>query len=205
MVKAVIWVAMVAVAVVLIVLAGLNPPNEIIAQPDIPVIVVPDQPVVYPEIVEKVTPEVPEAKTPKAEEVVNIAPEFKDLVPSETRFFVNEIEVPPFSSSYYNYIPLKEHDLKSFAGSFGPYSKNPIPYINVKLCAENYKVSNPAPVCQPVELIFRQGMVSFAVGLQYDEYIGGMAAKDYLAYYTITSGDANAGESNKAVIRTVKD
>ena len=38
---------------------------------------------------------------------------------------------------------------------------------------------------------------------QFDEYIGGMAARDYLAYYTVYSGDAVIAESNKAVIRTI--
>jgi len=200
-----IWVALIAVAVTLLVLAGLNPPAELETTPaEGPVIVVPEQ-VEYPVIVEKTTPDVPEAKTPVAEEPVNIAPSFNELIPAQTRFFVNEVDVPPFSSSYYNYIPLKQSDIKSFAGSFGPYQTDPRPFIKVQLCAENYKVPTPAPNCQPVELTFSQGMVSLAVGLKYDEYIGGMAAKDYLAYYVVYSGDAKVAESEKAVIRTVKD
>jgi len=92
-----------------------------------------------------------------------------------------------------------------FAGSFGPYQIDPRPSIKVQLCAENYNVPQPSPNCQPVELTYSQGTVAFAVGLKYDEYIGGMAAKDYLAYYVVYSGDAKVAESEKAVIRTVKD
>ncbi|MBW3018912.1 hypothetical protein KY329_01875 [Candidatus Woesearchaeota archaeon] len=199
----VIWVALIAVAVTLLVLAGLNPPAELETSPiEAPVVVVPEQ---YPAIIEKTTPEIPEPKTPKVGEPVNVAPSFAELVPSQTRFFVNEIDVPPFSSSYYNYMPIKQHDIKSFAGAFGPYEKDPRQWIKVQLCAENYKVPQPAPACQPVEMTYSQGMVAFAVGLKYDEFIGSMAAKDYIAYYIVSSGDAKVAESEKAVIRTVKD
>jgi hypothetical protein len=199
----IIWVALIAVAMTLLVLAGLNPPAELETTPaKAPVIVVPEE---YPVIIEKTTPDIPEPQTPIIEEPVNIAPSFNELIPSQTRFYVNEVNVPPFSSSYYNYIPVKKHDIKSFAGSFGPYQTDPRPFIKVQLCAENYKVPTPAPVCQPVELTYSQGMISLAVGFTFDEYIGGMAAKDYLAYFVVYSGDAKVAESEKAVIRTVRD
>jgi len=71
------------------------------------------------------------------------------------------------------------------------------------LCSELYKVS-AAPSCEIVPLIYREQYVSFARGYQFDEYIGGQAVKDYIAYFVILSGDAEIGRSNTALIRTIR-
>lgn len=201
---AIIWTALLAAAIVLVVLAGINPPAEVdtvpVEQPEVVEQVEP-----LPIIIENKSPAVPERKSPVADIPENVAPSFTQLKPQITRFFVNEIEVPEWSESYYNFIPVKQFDIKSFAGSFGPYNADPRDWITVRLCSESYKIPGASPACQPVKLTYNNNYVSFAVGLTYDEYIGGMAAKDYIAYYTISSGDASLGESDKAVIRTVKD
>ena len=145
-------------------------------------------------------PPVQEAPAPPS------GPSIEQVFPSEKNFWVNTIRVPETTAyeESYNFIPIKQHDIKTFAGSFGPYAEDPSKYVSVTLCAELYKV-HAAPACQRVQTIFRDNYVSFAVGFQFDEYIGGMAAKDYLAYYVISSGDAVVGRSNMAVIRTVND
>ncbi len=128
------------------------------------------------------------------------------VYPTEVHFWVNEIRVP-HTTAYeegFNFIPIKQSQLKTFAGSFGPFFEDPTHNIKVVLCSEFYKVT-AAPACELVPVIYRGGYVSFAKGYQYDEYIGGLAAKDYIAYYTVYAGETPVGFSNKAVIRTVKD
>ena len=60
-------------------------------------------------------------------------------------------------------------------------------------------------MCETVPTIFRNGEVSFARGYQFDEFIGGLAAKDYIAYFKVYAGDTVVAASNEAVIRTVTD
>lgn len=161
-----------------------------------------------------------EEKTPIAEEIERgeptpVAPEITPLpagvdiqkvYPQQLNFYVNDIRVPT-SSTYaegLNFIPIKEHDIKTFAGSFGPYFEDPTPELRVVMCAEYYKVV-AAPACERVPILYRDNYVSFARGYQSDEYIGGMAAKDYVAYYDVYSGDTAIAHSNKAVIRTVRE
>ena len=124
------------------------------------------------------------------------------IFPSEVNFWVNEIYVPASSYGEGSFIPIKKDDLKTFAGSFGRYQENPTSHLTVKLCSEYAKIQ-AAPVCETVPLLFRDGMVTFARGYQFDEYIGGQAAKDYIAYYTIYAGDTVIANSNRANIRTV--
>ncbi len=157
------------------------------------------------------TPKAPEPAiekpTPRAPEIEPTPPgiEISKVYPQEVNFWVNEIRVPE-TIDYYGakFIPIKESQLKTFAGSFGPYFEDPTPYIKVILCSEFYKVQ-AAPACEMVQLIYRDNYVSFAKGYQFDEYIGGMAAKDYLAYYDVYVGETPVAHSNKAVIRTIKD
>jgi len=132
--------------------------------------------------------------------------EIEKVIPQEVNFWINDIRAPE-TTTYaegLNFIPIKQSDIKTFAGSFGPYFEDPTPHMKVVLCAEYYKVV-AAPACEVVQLVFQDKYATFARGYQFDEYIGGMAAKDYVAYYTIYAGEAPVGYSNKAVIRTVRD
>ncbi len=142
-------------------------------------------------------------KTPKAEETPLVKPGVKaELVyPSQANFWVNELRVAETYGEN-NFIPLRQSSVKTFAGSFGPYPEAP-KNLKTVLCAELYKIP-AAPSCETVETIYRQNYVSFAKGYVYDEYIGGMAAKDYIAYYDVYLGETRVASSNRAVIRTVK-
>ncbi|PIN74732.1 hypothetical protein COV18_05930 [Candidatus Woesearchaeota archaeon CG10_big_fil_rev_8_21_14_0_10_37_12] len=149
------------------------------------------------------------AATPKAPEP-ELSPtgvSIDKVFPQTVQFWVNTIKVPDTTGATeytYNYIPVQARELKTFAGSFGPYAEDPIEHIIILLCAELTKIT-AAPSCQPVNIVFRDGYVSFAKGYQYDEYIGGMAAKDYTAYYEIhlKETDTIIRTSNKAFVRTV--
>ncbi|RMD58589.1 hypothetical protein D6825_00285 [Candidatus Woesearchaeota archaeon] len=142
--------------------------------------------------------------TPKAE-LPKPGIEAEKIYPESVEFWVNEIQVPQ-SSQYEtgNFIPLKENRLKTFAGIIGPYAEDPRDYITVKLCAElrDYDI---APVCEIMPLSYKNNYVTFARGYASDEYIGGLAARDYTAYYNVYAGDTQIAVSNKAVIRTVSD
>lgn len=124
----------------------------------------------------------------------------QSLFPQEVHFWVNDVRVPAHQSES-SYIPIKQSSLKTFAGSFGPYEQQPQD-LRVVLCAELTRTP-AAPACEVVPTIYRERYLSFARGYQYDEYIGGFAAKDYTAYYTVYSGETPVGHSNRAIIRTV--
>jgi hypothetical protein len=171
------------------------------------VVTIPQEPIK----IEQPTPRAEEpplgTPTPREEDVYQELPgvEIEKVYPGEAHFWVNEIKVPEGQSTYngYNFIPIKEDKLKTYAGTFGPYKEDPTKYIHVVLCAEMYRV-NAAPACEIVPITYNDRYVSFAKGYQYDEYIGGLAAKDYSAYYDVYVGDIAVAHSNKAVIRTVK-
>lgn len=176
-----------------------------------------------PEAQTKPTPitQTPQAPTPKAPEIPRgeptpKAPELPQATepgvpaqlafPETVNFWVNEIKVPETTAYVegFNYIPLRKSDLKTFAGNFGQYPTDPTQNLKVVLCAEFYKVQ-AAPACETVPIIYKDGYVTFAKGYQFDEYIGAMAAKDYIAYYDVYAGQTKVASSNKAVIRTVSD
>jgi hypothetical protein len=201
MAKTAIITILLIVAVVLLVYIAARAPTTIITTP------VPPTPAPQP-----LTPRAPPIEvgvpTPKAPvtKIPSAGIEMEKVMPQQVDFYVNNIRVPT-STTYaegLNFIPIKQHDIKTFAGSFGPYFEDPSPHMKVVLCAEFYKVA-AAPACEVVPLVFQDKYVTFARGYQFDEYIGGMAAKDYVAYYTIYAGEPAVGHSNKAVIRTVKD
>ena len=149
-------------------------------------------------------PETPTQKAPEQPEPLTPGVQAEKIYPQQVLFWVNEIKVPQ-TTSYeggLGYIPIKKDRLKTFAGSFGAYFEDPTPHLRVVLCAELYKVQ-AAPACEIVPIIYRDKYVSFARGYQYDEYIGGQAAKDYAAWYDVYVADTLVATSNKAVIRTV--
>jgi len=150
----------------------------------------------------------PHAPVPERGEPTPRAPEptkpgtSLQLQPDEALFWVNDIRVPS-QTAYGYFIPVQDDDLKTFAGSFGPYIEDPTESLSVELCAEFTKVQ-AAPACEFVSLLFKNKYVSFARGYQFDEYIGGMAVKDYTAYYTVYANDKPIAHSNRAVVRTVR-
>ncbi len=150
-------------------------------------------------------PEKPSPKAPEPAPPLKSGIEAEKAYPQEVTFWVNEIRAPE-STTYeegLNFIPIKDDQIKTFAGSFGPYFEDPTPYLKVVLCSEMYKVQ-AAPSCEIVPIVYREKYVSFARGYQFDEYIGGQAAKDYTAYYNVYVGNTIIAYSNRAVIRTVK-
>ncbi len=155
------------------------------------------------QIIQEPTPRAEEGTpTPKATETTPTAPGTSEsLFPQEITFWVNSIRVQSLTTS--NFIPVPEDNVKTFAGSFGPYFDEP-EGLKVVLCSELSKVT-AAPSCETVATIYKDRYVSFARGYDSDEYIAGMAVKDYLAYYTIYHGDIVIGKSPTANIRTVKD
>ncbi len=185
------------IAILLLIIAVKEP---IQTTPTQPIITQPETPTPRLEIpkVEEMPP------TPKAEEPLPPGVPIQKVQPRDIQFWVNNIQVAP-TTDYYGgaFIRLEDDDIKTFAGSFGPYFEDPLPYLYVELCSELYKVGG-APSCEPVPLLYKGGYVSFARGYKFDEYIGGNAAKDYIAYYTVYSGPTEIAHSNVGVIRTVK-
>ena len=127
---------------------------------------------------------------------------FESVYPEEVNFWVNTILVPQVS--LYNgssFILLRKESIKTFAGSFGPYKDDPSEFIEVLLCSELSKV-NVAPACEKISATFQNDFMSFAKGYTPDTFIGGIAAKDYTAYFDVFVGNTSIAVSNKAVIRT---
>ncbi len=195
----IISIGLIVIIVLLVIIAAKQP--TIITTPSEQQIII-EQPTPRAQDLERGEP------TPKAEEITPLPAgvDIQKVYPQQLNFYVNDIRVPT-STTYaegLNFIPIKEHDIKTFAGSFGPYFEDPTQELRVVMCAEYYKVV-AAPACERVPILYRDNYVSFARGYQSDEYIGGMAAKDYVAYYDVYAGDTAIAHSNKAVIRTVKD
>lgn len=202
MAKTLLISAALIIIIILLIIIAVKPPTTMTTKPaEQPIILQPTPRAPEPQIPTPTTP------TPRAPEITPTPAgiEIEKVYPQEVTFWVNEIRVPE-TTDYYGagFIPIKEDQLKTFAGSFGPYFEDPTLHIKVVLCAELYKVQ-AAPACEIVPIIYRDNYVSFARGYQFDEYIGGSAAKDYIAYYDVFVGNTAIAKSNKAVIRTVKD
>src|SRR3989344_2906059 len=96
--------------------------------------------------------EVPQARvetpTPKVE--------VKNNYPDEVYFWVNDFLIP--HATLYNgskFISIRESQIRTFAGSFGPYFEDPTEHINVTLCAELTKTI-AAPACEKMDFIYRE-------------------------------------------------
>jgi hypothetical protein len=194
MTNVVIIVLLLVILGVLLILAIQTPPLQTtpVEQPT------PKAPWLEQEIIIEETQTTPKAPEPTQPEGVPIEKVYAQTV----QFFVNNIRVGLVNT--YDYIPLKKSQVKTFAGSFGPYSQDPTQYIRVELCSE-MKDFPGKPACEVVPLLYRDNYVSFARGYKYDEYIGAQAAKDYTAYYTVYVGDTVVANGPKARIRTVND
>lgn len=166
-----------------------------------PIIFEPEQP--SPRAPTETTPEQPTPRAPEITPKPSGIPS-ESVFPTEINFWVNNIFVP-FNTDFEGgrFIRIEDDDIKTFAGSFGPYGTDPTAHLTVQLCAELTKGVG-AQACEIIPIVYRDNYVSFAKGYQYDEYIGGSAAKDYSAFYFIHVGDTKVGESNHAIIRTVK-
>lgn len=145
--------------------------------------------------------------TPIAEPVEPTEPgiEFDKIFPQDVVFYVNEVQVPETSLiEGQQFIPLKNDQIKTFAGSFGPYFDDPTDHIVVKLCAKlrDYDIGDS---CEYMPLTFKDRYVTFVRGYTDEEFIGGFAAKDYEAWYDVYVGDTRVAASNIAIIRTVRD
>jgi len=202
MAKTAIVTILLIVAIVLLVYIAVRPQTIITTPvPPTPITVQPLTPRAPQIEVGVTTPKAPVTKQPAA------GIEIEKVLPKQVEFYVNDIRVPEtttYEGGGLSFIPVKKNDIKTFAGSFGPYFEDLTQHMKVVLCAEYYKVA-AAPACEVVQLNYQGKYVTFARGYQFDEYIGGMAAKDYAAYYTIYAGEAPIGYSNKAIIRTVND
>jgi len=122
--------------------------------------------------------------------------------PDEVYFWVNNLLIP--QATLYNgskFIPIREDQIRTFAGSFGPYFDDPSEHLTVTLCAELTKAV-ATPSCERVDTLYRENYVSFAKGYDEGEFIGGRVYKDYTAYYNVNFQGTQVAVSNKAVIRT---
>ena len=129
--------------------------------------------------------------------------QFQNYYPDEVYFWVNDLLIPQVT--LYNgskFIAIRTDQIRTFAGSFGPYYDDPTAHITITLCAELTKAV-AAPACERVEPIYRENYVSFAKGYDEGEFIGGRVYKDYTAYYNVFADQTQVAASNKAVVRTV--
>ncbi len=203
MAKNLIIATLMIIIIALLVYTAVKPPATITIPVQQPAAVDRGEPT--PRAPEIITP-LPTPKADETEELPRAGIPAEIVYPQEVNFWVNAIRVPG-TTAYQeglNYIPVKKNDIKTFAGSFGPYPIDPTTHIKVILCAE-FSNMPAAPACETVPVIYRENWVSFAKGYQYDEYIGAMAAKDYTAYYDVYIGNTRVASSNKAVIRTIKN
>ncbi|MBW3002178.1 hypothetical protein KY338_03405 [Candidatus Woesearchaeota archaeon] len=130
-------------------------------------------------------------------------PDWNNLRPVNVEFYADSIMVPPVMNEY-NFLPLKKDDMRTFSGKFGPYSEDYRKYFYVELCS--YVLSQPEMFgCEKIrDLNFMDGYITFARGYDYDEFIAGLAMRNFGAYYVVQSTEFGPlATSNKAVINLV--
>ncbi len=157
-----------------------------------------------------------EKEIPAAEKTIqipekpkNIMPAFQEFVPQEIAFWAQGVRVYPGLSEI-DFIPVKSTDMKEFGGTFGPYTQDFLDNwgkaIKVKLCSKSTAMAKVStPHCQTVSTFFDDGYLTFAIGYDYDEYIGWTALRNYEAYFLVLNGDAIVSESPHVYIRTIKN
>lgn len=131
------------------------------------------------------------------------APDWNRLKPVNVEFYVNSIIVPSGLNEY-NFLPLKKDDMRAFSGKFGPYTEDYRNLLYVELCS--YVLSQPEMSgCEKIrDLNFENGYIAFARGYDYDEFIAGLAMRNFGAYYVVKSTEFGpVATSNKAVINLV--
>ncbi|MBD3304451.1 hypothetical protein GF343_04850 [Candidatus Woesearchaeota archaeon] len=136
-------------------------------------------------------------------EMPSAAPDWNKLRPVNVEFYVNSIIVPSGLNEY-NFLPLKKDDMRVFSGKFGPYPEDYRNLLYVELCS--YVLSQPEMSgCEKIrDLNFENGYIAFARGYDYDEFIAGLAMRNFGAYYVVKSTEfGQVAKSNKAVINLV--
>lgn len=129
-------------------------------------------------------------------------PEEAKYMPSQMEFYVDSIIVPPVQS--YDFLPLPQDDMRTFSGKFGPYPEDYRNMLYVELCS--FVLSQPEMfACEKIrDTNFRQGYITFARGYDFDEYIAGLAMRNFGAYYEVKSPEfGTIAKSNVARINLV--
>jgi len=172
-----------------------NPPAQLMIIPE---------PVVYEQPYPTPIYEAPVIE-PEIEQTTEVkGPARGELLPDYIEFSVNRIIVPPAGA--YPFLPIRIDRPRTFAGKFGPYTKDPTAHLEVQLCSYAYKYDNQILACDKPRMSFREGYVMFAVGYAEDEYIGGQAIRDFGAGFTIKSKTYGViAESNEAIVNLVED
>ena len=127
----------------------------------------------------------------------------QNLVPDSVSFFVDSIPVVVNMQSP-DFLPLSQDNMRVFSGKFGPYPENYNKFIYVELCS--FVVSQPEMFgCERIRnLNFVDGYLTFARGYDWDEYIAGLAMRNFGAYYVVKSTEYGPlATSPRAIINLV--
>lgn len=127
---------------------------------------------------------------------IPVAPEEKTipLVPKVLSFTVNRYIVPVNQPMYF--VPIRKEDIRSFSGSFGPYPQSVRKYVEVMLCAS--EIDGSGIRCAQSVPDYRGDMMEFMEGYNTDEYIAGVARKQFLAWYELHTSEGMIAKSNVA-------
>lgn len=118
------------------------------------------------------------------------------LAPDIMTFNVNRYPIP--QTQPMQYIPIAKDKIKLITGSFGPYTESVRQYIKVILCSS--ETDGTYPACEQIVPTYRGGMMEFAQGYNVNEYIAGVARKQFLAWYELHTNDGMIAKSNIASI-----
>lgn len=130
------------------------------------------------------------------------APGQEWLVPQSVELYVDSIMVPEMDA--YDFIPLSEDKMRTFSGKFGPYTENYNEYLYVELCS--FVLSQPEMfACEKIkDLNYANNFLSFARGYAHDEFIAGLAMRNFGVYYSVKSTEFGPlAKSNSARINLV--
>jgi hypothetical protein len=126
-----------------------------------------------------------------------------NLVPISTSFYVDSIPVMVNMQSP-DFFPLSKYNMRVFSGKFGPYPENYNKFVYVELCS--FVESQPEMFgCERIRnLNFVDGYLTFARGYDWDEYIAGLAMRNFGAYYVVKSTEYGPlATSKRAIINLV--
>ena len=155
-----------------------------------------------PEIPEVVPPPTVAPEAPPEEE--NITPEVEapprtDLAPEELSLAVGPIEAQG------QLIKRKEDRIRQYTGHFGTYDADPREELDVQLCALPSD-SEPFESCDIVETTFADNHVRFNAVYDVDEYIGGIARREFVIQFIVLDKQGNElARSKSALVEFVKD
>jgi len=124
------------------------------------------------------------------------------LTPQFVEFNVNKIMIPEMQVSAF--IPVQRDNPRVFSGKFGPYPEDYSEFIYVELCS--FVESQPEMfACEKIRnLNYMDGYLTFARGYDWDEYIAGLAMRNFGTYYEVKSGEfGTLATSNRGIINLV--